>query len=143
MACYQITDYVFGLRQPPPGPAYHQLPESMKQTPDTLDFYDEQWSRDPNVWRDDVVRVAAGNNEMARTVYQEFAGPRRSHPTSGGTVGMYAQFANVEEYDYPRDLSINNDGPQGGWEPWMRPLEEGAVRLNGRPIEVTMEAGGS
>ena len=78
---------------------------------------------------------------MERYLRHVFAGPSANrHPISGGSVGLAAQFAVVDEWQHPRDMTVTNAVPAPQWEPWRRPMPESAVRLNSRPLEVTMEA---
>jgi hypothetical protein len=140
MSQYQTTQQVYGLREPPLS-APHPEDRAVGPTPNTIHFFDEQYQRDAEIWEPDVQIASAAYPELARYLRQEFAGPHRSQPVSGGSAALMAQFPTVEEWNFPRENTLYSLWPDEGWEPWRRPIEEGAVRLNERPIEVTMEAG--
>lgn len=143
MSQHQSLRYVNGLREPDASIVETPYPE--QKTPSTYFFFDEQYARDAAIWEDEIDEVSKGNPEMARYLRHEFAGPRslRIQPTSGGSVAMAAQFSIVEEWGFPRQQLVENTIPndQAPWEPWRRPMAEGAVRLNERPVEVIREAG--
>ena len=145
MSQFQTTHYAHGLREPPPS---NVMPmQYTGKAPSTLHFFDEQYSRDAALWEPEIRAASNSNQEMARYLRHEFAGPRRRtvRPTSGGSVGLAAQFSVVEEWGFPRTQTINNTIPtdDAPWEPWRRPLVEGAVRMNERPRELIMETGWS
>ena len=141
MSQHQRLHYAHGLREPPPARFHVDTPDN--KTPLTQHFFDEQYARDAAIWEDDINEVAGGNPEMARYLRLEYAGPRRTRPTTGGSVAMSAQFSVVEEWGFPRQQTLENVIPNDdvAWEPWRRPMAEGAVRLNDRPMEVIREAG--